>query len=58
MTPVLLRDGVRPTKSQKLVMRTMLRSLLGEPHRTAELIIRAVITARWLSARFRNRALQ
>jgi hypothetical protein len=30
MTPVLLRDGVRPTKSQKLAMRTMLSSLLGE----------------------------
>ena len=30
MTPVLSLDGVRPTKSQKLVMRTILRSLLGE----------------------------
>ena len=30
MTPVLSFDGVRPTKSQKLAMRTMLRSLLGE----------------------------
>jgi hypothetical protein len=30
MTPVLSLDGVLPIKSQKLVMRTMLRSLLGE----------------------------
>ena len=28
--PVLLRDGVRPTESQKRVMRAMLRSLLGK----------------------------
>jgi hypothetical protein len=30
MTPVRLGDGVRPTGPQKLAMRTMLRSLLGE----------------------------
>jgi hypothetical protein len=30
MTPVRLGDGVRPTGRQKLAMRTMLRSLLGE----------------------------
>jgi hypothetical protein len=30
MTRVLSRDGVRPTNSQKLCMRTMLRSLIGE----------------------------